>query len=121
MFQHYVMISAIDTDDGFIDRHEFHAAMGITGESFFMERMFRLFDEDGDNQINFREFVSGLAILASRASTEDKIKCASSSPPLRSPPLRLEAEVLPPSCPLRERELVRELRCLLSVEAAAVR
>jgi len=91
MFQHYVMISAIDTDDGFIDRHEFHAAMGITGESFFMERMFRLFDEDGDNQINFREFVSGLAILASRASTEDKIKCASSSPPsspIPSPPSR---------------------------------
>ena len=76
MFDHYLTISSIDTDDGFIDRSEFYQAMGIDGDSFFMERMFGLFDEDGDNQINFREFVSGLAILASRASTEDKIKCA---------------------------------------------
>ena len=53
-------------DDGVIDKEEFTAAMGFQNK-FYVDRMFQLFDENGDGAINFTEFLCGLSILSTKA------------------------------------------------------
>lgn len=43
-------------------------------DSALLDRIFRVFDADDDNQISFMEFLSCLSIISSKASKEDKIK-----------------------------------------------
>jgi Ca2+-binding EF-hand superfamily protein len=44
-------------------------------DTALLDRIFRVFDTDDDNQISFQEYVSCLAMISSKASKEDKLKC----------------------------------------------
>lgn len=68
---HFCSIACADVDDGLIDASEFQQALGLS-DSVFMDRMFALFDENGDGNINFTEFICGLSILCTRGTIEEK-------------------------------------------------
>eukprot|EP00743_Colponemidia_sp_Colp-15_P007497 GILK01008103.1.p1 GENE.GILK01008103.1~~GILK01008103.1.p1 ORF type:complete len:230 (-),score=33.68 GILK01008103.1:163-852(-) len=59
-------------DDGVIDKTEFSHAIGVPLGPFF-DRLFQVLDTNGDGVLNFREFVTALAIL-SVGTFEEKIK-----------------------------------------------
>eukprot|EP00002_Diphylleia_rotans_P001665 TRINITY_DN1093_c0_g1_i10.p1 TRINITY_DN1093_c0_g1~~TRINITY_DN1093_c0_g1_i10.p1 ORF type:complete len:144 (-),score=36.36 TRINITY_DN1093_c0_g1_i10:782-1213(-) len=42
-------------------------------ESIVTDRLFRVFDKNGDGSITFKEFVSGLSIFCSRGTLEEKL------------------------------------------------
>ena len=66
LYEHFRHISSGVHDDGVIDKEEFTAAMGFQNK-FYVDRMFQLFDENGDGAINFTEFLCGLSILSTKA------------------------------------------------------
>lgn len=41
----------------------------------FVDRMFSLFDGDGDSNIDFREFICGLSVFCEKGTIEEKLKC----------------------------------------------
>jgi Ca2+-binding EF-hand superfamily protein len=55
-------------------------------DSVFVERMFAIFDKNGDGSINFHEFISGLSVFCSDATLEEKMRCVFSSPCTSHPP-----------------------------------
>lgn len=57
---HFKSISNSIQSDGVIDIAEFQQALGLKN-SAFAERIFRVFDINKDDVINFREFVCGLS------------------------------------------------------------
>lgn len=60
---------------------EFQRALGFKREtSLFVERVFTLFDQNGDGLISFTEFIKGLAILSPNGTLEQKLKCTSNDP-----------------------------------------
>lgn len=69
---HFRSIASSQTDDGYIDRSEFREAMGLS-DSLFVDRLFQLFDENDDGNINFQEFLCGLSILCIRGTLEEKM------------------------------------------------
>lgn len=75
LYSYFQTISGIDNDDGVIDEKEFGIALGLDGyaSSYFTKRIFHILDINGDEQINFFEFVSGLAMLSNKAPMEDKL------------------------------------------------
>lgn len=62
-----------------IGREHFEEALQLVGitenDKEILDRLFIMFDISGDNQINFREFLAGIAPLAS-GSTADKLNLA---------------------------------------------
>eukprot|EP00826_Nyctotherus_ovalis_P033148 TRINITY_DN2674_c0_g1_i2.p2 TRINITY_DN2674_c0_g1~~TRINITY_DN2674_c0_g1_i2.p2 ORF type:complete len:226 (+),score=66.48 TRINITY_DN2674_c0_g1_i2:154-831(+) len=60
IYHYYVHFSASHTDDGVIDYSEFCQAMHLS-DTLISKRIFRIFDANKDNVINFREFLIGLA------------------------------------------------------------
>lgn len=73
---HYDLISSAARDDGLIDRSDFQTALGFTvKESLYVDRIFQLFDANGDSCISFGEFLQSVSILSSKASTEEKLRC----------------------------------------------
>lgn len=44
-------------------------------DSALLDRIFRVFDVDDDNQISFYEYLSCLSTLSTKAPKEDKLKC----------------------------------------------
>jgi len=44
-------------------------------DSALLDRMFRVFDLDDDDQISFQEYLSCLSTISTKASKEDKVKC----------------------------------------------
>jgi len=73
LYNHFRGIAARKTDDKLIDRQEFQLSLGIK-ESLFVDRMFQLFDGNGDGFINFSEYLNGLSALSSRGTLDEKIK-----------------------------------------------
>mmetsp|Transcript_14907 Transcript_14907/g.16860 ORF Transcript_14907/g.16860 Transcript_14907/m.16860 type:complete len:203 (-) Transcript_14907:2225-2833(-) len=73
LYNHFKSIASSKNDDGVIDRKEFQSALGLS-ESLFLDRMFQLFDDKNIGQINFTEFLSGLSILCTRGTLEEKIQ-----------------------------------------------
>uniref|UniRef100_K3WFF1 EF-hand domain-containing protein n=1 Tax=Globisporangium ultimum (strain ATCC 200006 / CBS 805.95 / DAOM BR144) TaxID=431595 RepID=K3WFF1_GLOUD len=72
---HYDLISSVKRDDGLIDRSEFQTALGFTvKESLYVDRIFQLFDANGDSFISFTEFLQSVSILSSKASTDEKLR-----------------------------------------------
>ncbi|GAB9472178.1 hypothetical protein Gpo141_00009363 [Globisporangium polare] len=72
---HYDLISSAARDDGLIDRSDFQTALGFTvKESLYVDRIFQLFDANGDSCISFGEFLQSVSILSSKASTEEKLR-----------------------------------------------
>jgi Ca2+-binding EF-hand superfamily protein len=62
-----------------INREHFEEALQLVGitenDKEILDRLFIMFDISGDNQINFKEFLAGIAPLAS-GSTADKLNLA---------------------------------------------
>lgn len=70
---HFKEISSTEEDDGIIDRTEFQTAM-LFRDSVLLDRIFRIFDTNKDEKINFAEFISCLSVLSNKASTEEKLR-----------------------------------------------
>eukprot|EP00357_Protocruzia_adherens_P005800 CAMPEP_0114985054 /NCGR_PEP_ID=MMETSP0216-20121206/7637_1 /TAXON_ID=223996 /ORGANISM="Protocruzia adherens, Strain Boccale" /LENGTH=110 /DNA_ID=CAMNT_0002347295 /DNA_START=101 /DNA_END=430 /DNA_ORIENTATION=- len=64
-------LSASLKDDGVIDYHEFCQALSIP-TSLMTDRIFSIFDLNGDKVINFREFLFGLSVFLNE-TLENKI------------------------------------------------
>jgi len=73
LYELFKTISASDDDDGLIDKSEFQKALGLK-RNLFVDRMFELFDANGDKSINFQEFVAGLSTFTTRAKQAEKAK-----------------------------------------------
>ncbi len=44
-------------------------------DSALIDRIFRVFDTNDDNQICFTEYIGCLSTISSKASKEEKVKC----------------------------------------------
>lgn len=56
---------------------EFQAALGFRdGGSVFLQRIFQLFDGNGDGVVNFEEFMHSIAVLTPTAAPEARLECA---------------------------------------------
>ncbi|KAL9642334.1 hypothetical protein ABK040_007332 [Willaertia magna] len=73
LYEQFRNISSSREDDGVIDKTEFKEALGLK-DSLFVDRMFSLFDEDGDGSINFREFICGLSVFCEKGTIDEKLK-----------------------------------------------
>eukprot|EP00275_Glaucocystis_incrassata_P001725 EC123801.1.p1 GENE.EC123801.1~~EC123801.1.p1 ORF type:complete len:193 (+),score=26.33 EC123801.1:88-666(+) len=73
LYKHFRSISGSMQDDGLIDKLEFQHALGLP-ESLFVDRMFSLFDENGDEMINFQEFLLGLSVFCPKGSFDERLK-----------------------------------------------
>lgn len=57
---------------------EFQAALGFRdGGSVFLQRIFQLFDGNGDGVVNFEEFMHSIAVLTPTAAPEARLECES--------------------------------------------
>jgi len=56
-----------------IDRNIFKAALGLK-ESLFINRMFLMFDTDGDGHINFEEFLNGISLMCETGDFDEKVQ-----------------------------------------------
>ena len=72
LFVRFDSISGSIDDDGVIDVNEFEQAIGVE-KSYFARRLFSVFDENGDKEITFPEFVLAFSVLSPRGSIPDKI------------------------------------------------
>lgn len=70
---HFKEISSTEEDDGIIDRTEFQTAM-LFRDSVLLDRIFRVFDTNHDEMINFSEFISCLSALSNKATPEEKLR-----------------------------------------------
>lgn len=73
LYELFKVISSSGDDDGLIDKSEFQKALGLK-RNLFVDRMFELFDINGDQNINFQEFVAGLSTFTTRAKPEEKTR-----------------------------------------------
>jgi serine/threonine-protein phosphatase 2B regulatory subunit len=65
---------ATETEGVFaMNRNNFKRSLGFK-QNQYIDRMFMLFDEDGDGHIQFSEFLHGLNILSERGSVDEKIE-----------------------------------------------
>lgn len=53
---------------------QFQAGM-LFRDSALLDRIFRVFDVDDDNQISFYEYLSCLSTISTKAAKEDKLRC----------------------------------------------
>ena len=74
LFELYKSISSSIEDDGFIDFEEFQSSLQFTNVTF-ASRIFSALDQNGDQGLEFYEFVKGFHILSHNATQEEKIKC----------------------------------------------
>lgn len=63
----------INSSSEFINRKQFQAAM-LFKDSALLDRIFRVFDLDDDNQISFAEYLACLSTISSKATKEEKLK-----------------------------------------------
>ena len=75
---HFQTLSGIKKSDNLIDIEEFKMAFGLSKSNFFVERMFHIFDRNGDGKITFPEFLEGLSVLCHKAPRTDKLFCTMS-------------------------------------------
>lgn len=76
LYGHFQKISSTKSDDGLIDKEEFQLALGLK-DGLFVDRIFGLFDENGDGVINFREFLVGLSVFCTKGTFDQKLQCTS--------------------------------------------
>jgi len=72
LYEHFKKISSSEEDDDVIDKKEFQLAVGFK-ESLFMDQMFQLFDNNHDGAITFTEFLTGLSILCTKGTMDEKL------------------------------------------------
>ncbi|KAH7831168.1 putative serine/threonine-protein phosphatase 2B regulatory subunit [Monocercomonoides exilis] len=76
IWKHFARISSSKTVDGVIDKEEFKEALGLTGSDAIADRIFSVFDENGDGFINAQEFVCGLSFFSKKATFDEKLHFA---------------------------------------------
>lgn len=69
---HFETISSTNLEDSVIDRNEFKQALGFK-DSLFLNRLFMIFDSDGDGQINFEEFITGISMMCESGDFAEKV------------------------------------------------
>jgi Ca2+-binding EF-hand superfamily protein len=76
MYSQYLSLSTLDQDGGGITRLTFEQALGPLGleKNLITDRIFRFFDQDDDETINFKEMACGLSVLC-KGNFEEKITC----------------------------------------------
>jgi hypothetical protein len=57
-----------------LNYRQFQSAM-LFKDSALLDRIFRVFDADDDNEIIFSEYLSCMSHISSKASREEKLKC----------------------------------------------
>jgi len=72
LYKGFLHVSGLRDEDGLIDVKEFKDACGWE-DCVVSERIFHLFDQDNNGQVDFKEFVEGLAIF-SKGTDEQKIE-----------------------------------------------
>ncbi|XP_031095974.1 calcineurin B-like protein 1 isoform X3 [Ipomoea triloba] len=74
LFQLFRKLSSCIIDDGFISKEEFQIGLfrNSRKQSFFTDRMFKLFDSKNDGLIEFGEFIRALSVFHPDASLEEK-------------------------------------------------
>ena len=73
LHNHFKQLST-ETDGVFAMNHKnFKRSLGFK-QNQYIDRMFMLFDEDGDGHIQFSEFLHGLNILSERGSEDEKLE-----------------------------------------------
>jgi EF hand len=85
-----------ETPSGLIGKTEFKTVMQQMGVSdeFLQDLIFQVFDENGDGNINFQEFVTALSVMT-RGDPNEKLECAFPGPSLCVPSPTL---MFPPLC-----------------------
>eukprot|EP00938_MAST-03A_sp_MAST-3A-sp1_P003237 g3237.t1 len=73
LHNHFQTLSGIKKSDNLIDIEEFKMAFGLAKSNFFVERMFHIFDRNGDGKITFPEFLEGLSVLIYDVDEDGKI------------------------------------------------
>lgn len=73
LFERFRAVSASIQKDDTIEFNEFQAALG-RHDRVFTKRFFTIFDSDGNNEIDFREFCLGISVFCERGTTDEKIK-----------------------------------------------
>lgn len=73
LYFHFSNLSSDDKGELLINRSEFQAALGMKN-STFVDRLFAVFDENGDGAINFAEFLTILSVLSTKASAAEKLE-----------------------------------------------
>eukprot|EP00762_Andalucia_godoyi_P006326 ANDGO_05858.mRNA.1 Calcineurin B-like protein 2 len=72
IYERFSKISSSREDDGVIDKNEFREALGLK-DTLYADRLFALFDEDGNGSIDFREFICGLSVCSTQGTAEEKM------------------------------------------------
>jgi len=70
IFNKYVKLSALKSDDGLIDYEEFCLMVGK--QNFLSKKIFRVIDQNNDKKINFREFIVFISCFVSGSYDEQK-------------------------------------------------
>eukprot|EP01138_Halocafeteria_seosinensis_P015355 gb/GECG01015671.1/.p1 GENE.gb/GECG01015671.1/~~gb/GECG01015671.1/.p1 ORF type:complete len:217 (+),score=37.42 gb/GECG01015671.1/:1-651(+) len=75
LYAQFMAMRASDTNDVLINQTEFQRALGFSDgqSSLFVERIFHLFDENGDGYVNFPEFIRGFSKLTPHGTHEQKL------------------------------------------------
>ena len=73
LYTSFKEIAASEKDDGKIDVDEFAVMLGIKSRPF-AAKIFKAFDENPDDTLDFTEYVNGLSNASKRASIEEKAK-----------------------------------------------
>jgi Ca2+-binding EF-hand superfamily protein len=71
LYSSFKEIAAHTTNDGKIDVNEFAMMLGIKNIQF-AAKIFKAFDENPDNQLDFVEYLRGLSSSSKRASIQEK-------------------------------------------------
>lgn len=80
LYAQFLSLKGIDdpsaVTDLTINLAEFQSALGYKAKesSFFLERIFKVFDENSDGTISFEEFLHGIGILTPTAAPEYRLK-----------------------------------------------
>jgi serine/threonine-protein phosphatase 2B regulatory subunit len=73
LWNHFKTIATKQGSKYHMDRKAFKRCLGFK-KNQYIDRMFQLFDEDGDGNIQFVEFLSGLNILSEKGSEDEKLE-----------------------------------------------
>ena len=65
LYFHFGNLASASKGELLINRHDFQQALGMKS-STFVDRLFAVFDENGDGGVNFAEFLSILNILSTK-------------------------------------------------------
>eukprot|EP01083_Nonionella_stella_P119255 356386_1 len=73
LYYHFSQLASDEKGEPLINRSDFQSALGMKN-STFVDRLFAVFDDNGDGGINFVEFLTILSVLSTKASTKEKLE-----------------------------------------------